>query len=104
MISLVIVWNGNNSMNTTSRGAGMALLQFVGQCGPLIGTRLYPRSQAPGFVMGSAVCAASMAAVAVLVGVQRWRIKRLNRALEKKERRAVAEGGRGGRKGWRYML
>lgn len=47
IVSLIITWNGNNSESESGRGTGMAILQAVGQCGPLLGTRLYPQNQGP---------------------------------------------------------
>ncbi|KAL2754476.1 hypothetical protein ACRALDRAFT_1019523, partial [Sodiomyces alcalophilus JCM 7366] len=47
VVALVIAWSVNNQPSDTRRGAGFALLQLVGQCGPLIGTRLYPDRDAP---------------------------------------------------------
>jgi MFS family permease len=47
IVSLAITWNGNNSETETRRGTGIAIQQALGQCGPLLGTRLYPQSQAP---------------------------------------------------------
>lgn len=47
IISLIITWNGNNSESESGRGTGMAILQALGQCGPLLGTRLYPQNQGP---------------------------------------------------------
>ncbi|TGZ80852.1 MFS general substrate transporter [Ascodesmis nigricans] len=103
IISLVIVWNGNNSRTSTSRGVGMAMLQMLGQCGPLVGTRLYPSQDAPGYVRGSFVAAAAMGGVVLAVAGLRWRLGRENRKRWEEERRVVAEGGRA-RTGWRYML
>lgn len=44
----------------------MALLQYFGQCGPLLGTRLYPESDGPLYLKGMAVCAVFMGVVALL--------------------------------------
>jgi MFS family permease len=106
IVAIVIVWNGNNSETETSRGAGMALLQMLGQCGPLLGTRLYPDSQGPEYVQGSLACAGSMVIVCILVGVQRWRLKRINRRRDKEEIMAQAESvdGRRVEKRFRFML
>jgi len=98
-IALVMVWNVNNCESESGRGTGMAILQAVGQCGPLLGTRLYPESEGPYYVRGMAVCGSAMVAVVLLVGVQRWRLKRANRERDRKE----AMEGRVGR-GWRFML
>ncbi|RPB03821.1 MFS general substrate transporter [Choiromyces venosus 120613-1] len=98
-IALTMVWNVNNSESESGRGAGMAILQVVGQCGPLVGTRLYPEDEGPYYVRGMAVCGAAMMAVVLLVGLQRWRLNRANRERDRKE----AKEGRVGR-GWRFML
>ncbi|CUS07407.1 unnamed protein product [Tuber aestivum] len=98
-IALVMVWNVNNSESESGRGTGMAILQAVGQCGPLLGTRLYPEDEGPYYVRGMAVCGTAMAVVVLLVGVQRWRLNRANRERDRKE----AMEGRVGR-GWRFML
>ena len=36
------------------------MINLVGQCGPVLGTRLYPKGQAPRYVEGTSVCAAFM--------------------------------------------
>ena len=99
IISLVITWNGNNAETQSGRGTGMAILQGLGQCGPLVGTRLYPKSHGPEYVFGSLMCAGAMVVVCGLVAVQRWRLGRENRRGEK---RGVAEGREGRR--FVYML
>lgn len=83
---------------------GQVMLQILGQCGPLVGTRLYPEKDRPEFIMGSAVCAGCMCVVGVLVAVQRWRLRRENDRREKEERREVAEFGEKRRRRFRFML
>ncbi|KAA8895619.1 major facilitator superfamily domain-containing protein [Sphaerosporella brunnea] len=96
VISLVITWNGNNSETESSRGAGMAILQAMGQCGPLLGTRLYPAEDGPEYIRGSATCAACMLVVCALVALQRYRLRRENKFREAlAAREAAVEGGRG---------
>ncbi|ERF68332.1 hypothetical protein EPUS_02788 [Endocarpon pusillum Z07020] len=51
-ITLIITWTLNNQQSDTGKGTGLAILNVVGQCGPLVGTRLYPESDAPFFVRG----------------------------------------------------
>ena len=61
-------------------------MQIIGQCGPLVGTRLYPESQAPYYRRGMGICAGVMLIVAGLAVVLRWLLGRENRmALEKHE-------------------
>ena len=61
VVTLLITWTlDNNPHGETGRGAGLALLNLVGQCGPLLGTRLYPDKDAPLYAPGMAVCAGCM--------------------------------------------
>lgn len=83
VVVLVISWSINNQDSETQRGAGFALLQVVGQCGPILGTRLYPRADGPYFEKGMTVCAGAMVGVAVLASVLRvalaWENRRKGR-------------------------
>ncbi|KAH8847323.1 hypothetical protein MCOR27_005206 [Pyricularia oryzae] len=105
---LIVVWNVNNQPSRSRRGAGFAMMQIVGQCGPLLGARLYPRSQSPFYTQGMAVCATAMLGVAALALLQRWVLVRRNRALD--ARRGYRDhGGRGGDvpgadAGFRFMV
>lgn len=62
----------------------MAILNIVGQCGPLIGTRLYPDSDKPWFVRGMLTCATFMVAVAMLAFALRLVLLRRNRRIAEK--------------------
>lgn len=115
VVVLTISWSVNNQADESRRGGGFALLQLLGQCGPLVGARLYPDRDAPYYTRGMAACAAAMAAVAVLALGLRWYLARLNRRLDVEEgvddsRREEEEegvglvGGRGRRTRFRYML
>lgn len=57
----------------------MAILNVIGQCGPLLGTRLYPDSDGPFYVRGMFVCAFFMAVTAILTLTLRWVLSRANR-------------------------
>jgi MFS family permease len=125
-VTLIITWTLNNQQSSTSKGAGMVLLNIVGQCGPLVGVHLFPKSQGPHYVVGMAVCAGFMAGVAGLAVGMRWWLSRLNSGwgagrgglyemVGKEEEREQTEGmlgaddGEGpslkrGESGWRYML
>ncbi|RYP54652.1 hypothetical protein DL768_000588 [Monosporascus sp. mg162] len=90
VVVLVIAWSVNNQASVSRRGGGFALLQLVGQCGPLVGVRLYPRRHAPFYTPGMAACAAAMAAVALLALLLRFYLARLNRRLDGDEEEKVA--------------
>ena len=122
-VILIITWTLNNQESSTGKGTGMVILNVVGQLGPLLGVHLFPKSQGPLYVQGMSVCAGFMGGVAVLAGVLRVYLARLNGRVE--GGRGVyemvgvggkdgadegmlggSEGGGGGGKGerFRYML
>lgn len=82
-ITLIISWNLNNQVSSTGKGTGLALLNVIGQCGPLVGTRLYPKSDGPYYTAGMTVCAACMVAVATLAFGLRWSLQRQNAQRKK---------------------
>lgn len=78
-VTLIITWTLNNQATATGKGTGLTLLNIVGQCGPLIGVHLFPKSQGPYYIPGMAVCASFMAfGVAGLAFVLRLVLMREN--------------------------
>lgn len=82
-IANVLPWVTNNQGSDTRRGAGIVILNLVGQCGPLLGTRMYPSSEGPQYVKGQSVCAAFMFLFCFLALLLRtllvWENKKLDR-------------------------
>jgi Major Facilitator Superfamily len=78
-VTLIITWTLNNQRSATGKGTGMAILNILGQCGPFIGVRSFPKTQAPYYVPGMFVCSGFMLGVAVLAFLLRWHLDRLNR-------------------------
>ncbi|RHZ47169.1 putative MFS transporter [Aspergillus thermomutatus] len=83
-ITLIITWTMDNRPAKEGKGASMAILNLIGQCGPLLGARLYPRSEGPWYVRGMATCSFFMVVVAVLAFVLRIMLQRGNRAADQK--------------------
>ncbi|KAI1817814.1 major facilitator superfamily domain-containing protein [Poronia punctata] len=116
VVVLIISWSINNQSGEGRRGGGFALLQVVGQCGPLVGAQLYPNRDAPYFERGMWACAAAMAGVAFLALLLRLYLARLNRKLDDdgdegkteegvgEEVRGLVESGIKQRVGFRYIL
>lgn len=78
-VTLIITWTLNNQPTATGKGTGLTILNVVGQCGPLIGVHVFPKTQGPFYVQGMAVCAAFMAlGVAGLAAVLRLVLQREN--------------------------
>ena len=79
----------------------MVLLNLIGQCGPLLGTRVYPAGQGPYYVEGHSICAGFLFFTTLLaLGLRTllvWENKKLDRehgTLE--EQRVRAAGTRDG--------
>ncbi|EFX04014.1 major facilitator superfamily transporter [Grosmannia clavigera kw1407] len=82
VVVLLITWNLNNQPGQRRQGCAFALFQVVGQCGPLVGTRLYPDADRPLFLRGMRTMAGAMLAVAALAVVLRLVLRRRNRMLD----------------------
>lgn len=105
-IGNVLPWVMNNQGSETRRGTGIALINTIGQCGPLLGTRLYPSNEAPYYRKGMWVCAAFMLFNAFLAATLRmrlvWENKKLDEKYGTKIEGAGAEENEG--PGYRYIL
>jgi MFS family permease len=77
-VTMIITWTLNNQDSETKKGAGIAILQFFGQCGPLLGTRLFPAEDGPLYLTGMGVCCGFMAGVALLAWTLRLVLRRQN--------------------------
>jgi hypothetical protein len=80
----LLTWVGNNHGSDTKRGIGYSLLQAVGQCGPLLGTRLFPSKDAPLYRTGFWVSFAFLMLSAVLAIIFRLYLAWLNKKLDDK--------------------
>jgi dipeptide/tripeptide permease len=95
-IANLLPWQMNNQGNDTRRGIGLVMLSLIGQCGPLVGTNIYPSSSAPRYVKGHSICAAFMFFVALLALSLRFLLAFENRKLDRRygtveEQKANAE-------------
>jgi dipeptide/tripeptide permease len=104
----ILPWVLNNQGSDTKRGAGIAMLNLVGQCGPLLGTRVYPGTEAPYYRKGMWTCAAFMLFNAFLALVLRTYLQWENRKLDAKYGPVVkGEGAKGAENdgpNFRYVL
>ncbi|KAI9840715.1 MAG: hypothetical protein M1837_001338 [Sclerophora amabilis] len=98
-ISNILAWVLNNQGSDTRRGTGIVILNILGQCGPLLGTRLYPKSAQPRFVKGHYVCAAFMFFNALLAISLRSLLVYENKKRERKSALADGHGDGGGASG-----
>jgi hypothetical protein len=83
-IGNILPWVLNNQGSDTKRGTGIAILNFIGQCGPLLGTRIYPASDSPYYRLGMWICAAFMLFNGLLAFGLRCLLVWENRKLDEK--------------------
>ncbi|CAN9208298.1 unnamed protein product [Alternaria alternata] len=80
-ITIIITWTLNNQESDSKKGTGMALLNIIGQLGPLVGTSIFPDEDGPYYVKGMSICAGFMLFVGFLAAILRWVLVRENRKL-----------------------
>lgn len=91
-ITIIITWTINNQETDSKKGTGMAVLNIIGQMGPLVGTSIFPEKDGPYYVKGMSVCAGFMLLVGILAAVLRWVLIRENRKLRESRRGGEYEG------------
>lgn len=91
-IANILPWTVNNQGSDSKRGSGIALLNIVGQCGPLLGTRVFPDADAPYYTRGMAICAAFMFFNVLLTLTLRTWLAMENRRFERRDAEADAAG------------
>ena len=110
-IGNILPWVLNNQGSDTKRGAGIAILNLIGQCGPLLGTRVYPAKDTPFYRTGMWVCASFMlfnGALAMgLRTLLAWENKKLDAkygVVERDENGVVGVGEENDGPRFRYVL
>ncbi|KAI4690040.1 uncharacterized protein J4E84_004221 [Alternaria hordeiaustralica] len=68
-ITIIITWTLNNQESDSKKGTGMALLNIIGQMGPLVGTSIFPDDDGPYYVKGMSICAGFMLLVGILAAI-----------------------------------
>ena len=92
---------------------GIVILNLIGQCGPFLGTNVFPDSDGPRFIRGQSICAAFMFFNAVLALTLRcilvWENKRLDKqygsqdqVVAQQKGQSVGQDNYGA--GFRYVL
>ncbi|KAI0177806.1 major facilitator superfamily domain-containing protein [Pestalotiopsis sp. NC0098] len=82
VVVLIMAWSINNQPTESKQGGSFTLMQIIGQCGPLVGTRLYPSSEGPFFEHGMWACAFAMFGVVILATSLRYYLVMQNRNLD----------------------
>ncbi|KAI0509672.1 major facilitator superfamily domain-containing protein [Xylaria bambusicola] len=91
-IANILPWTINNQGSDSKRGAAVALLNIIGQTGPLLGTRLFPKREQPYYVKGMSICAAFMFFNALLALTLRFYLAWENRTFERRDAESRQNG------------
>ncbi|PIL23420.1 MFS general substrate transporter [Ganoderma sinense ZZ0214-1] len=68
-IALVLTWFSHNLGSETKKAAGMPLYMSIGHCGSILGSHLFPITDAPGYVKGFAVTCGLQFLLVLIAGV-----------------------------------
>jgi predicted MFS family arabinose efflux permease len=55
-VAIILAWVTNNSGTDSKRAGGLWILSTVGQCGPILGTRVFPANGGPYYRKGMWIC------------------------------------------------
>ncbi|CAO1597323.1 hypothetical protein XANCAGTX0491_001137 [Xanthoria calcicola] len=94
-IANILPWVLNNQGSDTRRGAGIAILNIIGQCGPLLGTNIFPSTEGPRYTKGMWVSAAFTLFTAFLAMGLRILLVWENKKLDQKHGPKSKISGRG---------
>ena len=75
----------DNQGSDSRRGAGLVLINVVGQCGPVLGTQIFPTTDGPRYVKGMTLCAAFMFFCAVVALALRTLLVMQNKKLDREQ-------------------
>lgn len=107
-IGNVLPWVINNQGSDERRGGSLILLNLIGQCGPLLGTRVYPIGDGPDYVKGHSICAAFMFFTVFIAFSLRcllvWENKKLDREHGPVQDNGDADGVENYGPNFRYVL
>jgi len=55
-IGLIIAWFAHNLGSETKKATGIPMFMAIGQCGSVLGSHLFPKTEAPRYIKAIAVC------------------------------------------------
>ncbi|RDL34699.1 Uncharacterized protein BP5553_07827 [Venustampulla echinocandica] len=82
-VALTFTWVTDNQGSASKRGAGLAIFGMIGQCGPILGAKLFPKSDGPYYSKGMAICAGLLLGAAALAQILSLSMRLQNRKRDK---------------------
>ncbi|KAL9107271.1 MAG: hypothetical protein Q9227_007813 [Pyrenula ochraceoflavens] len=83
-VACVLIWVSNMHATDTKRAGALAICATMGQCGPVLGTNIFPKSEGPYYRKGMWVSAGACLIVFVVSAAQSAMLWRENRARDRK--------------------
>ncbi|KXN84387.1 hypothetical protein AN958_12646 [Leucoagaricus sp. SymC.cos] len=68
-IGIIIAWFAHNLGSETKKATGIPMFMAIGQCGSVLGSHIYPKTEGPRYIKGFAICCALefLAAVCAII-------------------------------------
>ena len=82
-VALLLAWTANLHATESKRAGGYTILATIGQCGPLLGTNVFPASEKPYYHKGMWISCAFCLLVTVLSVALSLHLVRENRKMER---------------------
>ncbi|PWY69177.1 hypothetical protein BO94DRAFT_477823, partial [Aspergillus sclerotioniger CBS 115572] len=86
-IALILTWVGNTHATDSKRAGAFAILATGGQCGPILGTNIFPYSDKPYYRKGMWISCCACLAVVVMGCCQMFLLWRANQRLDGESQR-----------------
>ncbi|CZR70050.1 related to nicotinamide mononucleotide permease [Phialocephala subalpina] len=83
-VALVLSWVANTHATDSKRAAGLAILSTGGQCGPILGTNIFPPGDKPYYRKGMWISCGACLLVFVLASLQSYLLWRENKKRDMK--------------------
>ncbi|KAK0763349.1 hypothetical protein N5P37_004336 [Trichoderma harzianum] len=83
-VALTFTWVTDNQGSASKRGAGLAIFGMIGQCGPILGSRLFPKTDEPWYSKGMWICAGMLLGAAVVAMTLSFSLRWQNKQRDKK--------------------
>ncbi|EEH20269.2 hypothetical protein PABG_02528 [Paracoccidioides brasiliensis Pb03] len=92
-VAMIYTWVGNSQETDSKRAGALAVLATAGQCGPVLGTNIFPASEGPFYRKGMWISFGMCLMVTVVSLLNMWVLWRENRRRD--TMLEVVDGGKG---------
>ena len=83
-VAMLLTWVGNSHATDSKRAAGLVVLATMGQCGPVLGTNVFPKTDEPYYRKGMWVSCGACLLVFVCACLQMFILWRSNKQRDAK--------------------